>query len=142
MGKTDLKQSRPGFTPHQIELRAYTEDRRKCFYYTVSEYLSRTESLRGQESQLFISYTKPHKKVTSSTVGRWLKTIMAMAGIDVKSYRPHSIRAASTSKAYSVGVPIQEIMKMAGWANARTFALFYNKPIMTISNYTEKVLSI
>ena len=142
IGKTDLKQSRRGFIPQQIELKAYTEDRRKCVYRAVTEYLSRTEDIRGQETQVFISYNKPHRKVTSSTIGRWLKTIMAMAGIDVKTYRPHSIRAASTSKAFTAGVPISDILKTAGWANAKTFARFYNKPIMPESTFSERVLKI
>ena len=142
IGKTDLKQSRPGFIPQQIELKAYTEDRRKCVYRAVTEYLSRTEDIRGQETQVFISYNKPHRKVTSSTIGRWLKTIMAMAGIDVKTYRPHSIRAASMSKAFTAGVPISDILKTAGWANAKTFARFYNKPIIPESTFSERVLEI
>ena len=61
----------------------------------------------------------------------WTKEAMRLAGVDVNIFSPHSTRAASTSKANLSGtVRLGTILKAAGWKNARTFAKFYNKPIV------------
>ncbi|XP_072030413.1 uncharacterized protein [Amphiura filiformis] len=110
VGKATLKQSRPSYTPPVLELGAYPVDRRLCVYTVLREYIKSTQALRGEQSQLFISYTKPHAKVTAATISRWIKLTMRMAGIDVSIYKSHSVRAASTSKACDQGVPIEEIL--------------------------------
>ena len=75
---------------------------------------------------------------------------MKDAGVDVTQFKPHSTRAASTSKAKAAAVPIQEILKTAGWSSSRCFDRCYNKPVQTnnflklssqLSNVT-KVLDI
>ncbi|XP_072015819.1 uncharacterized protein [Amphiura filiformis] len=141
LGSSDLKQSRPGYTPSPVELAAYPVNRALCVCTALKEYLNRTEPLRGDESQLLISYMKPHKKVGSATVGHWVKTTMAKAGIDTTVYKPHSIRSASVSNAASTaGVPLQQILQTAGWTNAGTFARFYRKKISCKPTMGEKVL--
>ena len=52
---------------------------------------------------------------------------LGKAGIDYM-FKPHSIWAASTSKAKKVGVPLHVIAKTAGWANAKVFSIHYDKP--------------
>ena len=49
------------------------------------------------------------------------------AGVDVSEFKAHSFRAASTSAAANKGVPINFILQTAGWANASTFAKFYER---------------
>ncbi len=44
---------------------------------------------------------------------------MKDAGIDITTFKPHSTRAASTSKAKAVAVPIQKIQNTAGWSLTR-----------------------
>lgn len=124
-----LKQSKRGRPNPVLELRKYSPDRRICVYYTLEMYLARTEGIRETERRLFISYVKPYKCVSSSTVSRWLKQVMFNSGIDIKKFTSHSIRGASSSKAKAAGVPIQEIMKVAGWASELTFAKYYCKPV-------------
>ena len=55
---------------------------------------------------------------------------MLNAGVDTHKYRAHSIRAAATSKAFQAGGNIDDILRLAGWSNASTFARYYNKPIV------------
>lgn len=140
VGASDLKQSRPGYTPPLVELKSYPVDRRLCVYKVLETYIECTKHIRKDESRLFISYMKPHKKVTSSTISTWIKTAMAMAGVDVSVYKPHSIRSATTSKALAVGGNISQILKTAGWSNAGTFAKFYNKKINVEPSMGERVL--
>lgn len=100
-----------------------------CIARVIQEYIQRTANLRLQEDQLLISFQKPHQKVTSQTVGRWLKKTMSSAGIE-EVFTAHSTRHAATSKAKRVGVNIETIKRAATWSPAsQTFARFYDRPI-------------
>ncbi|XP_060584890.1 uncharacterized protein LOC132740864 isoform X1 [Ruditapes philippinarum] len=135
-----LKQCRKGKRNPVVNCKKYTPDRRLCVYSTLEEYISRTKHLRGEEKRLFISYIKPYKFVVSTTISRWIKCVMRDAGIDVDKYKTHSARGAVTSKAKQSGVPLNEIMKVAGWATERTFAQFYEKPLETEVSFQSAVL--
>ena len=138
-----LKQSRLGHTVPFVELKLYSQDERLCVYKVLGEYLNRTEFLRGAHKCLFVSYVKPHNPVTSSTISRWIRTIMAASGIDCNKYKPHSVRAASSSKAKLLKVPMQDILKVAGWSSARTFGQYYDKVVEdTTDSYCSAVLTI
>ena len=65
-----------------------------------------TEPIRNSEPLLFISIIKPFKKVSKDTTGRWIKNVMKSSGVDTQMYKPHSTRAASTSKATQFNVPM------------------------------------
>ena len=54
---------------------------------------------------------------------------MCKSGINVELFRPHSTRAAATSKASESSVPLDQIIATAGWSSSSTFAKFYHKPI-------------
>ena len=112
-----LKQSRPGQHLEPIVLLEFVPDRKLCVVTHLREYLKRTKSLRGSNSQLLLSYVKPFNPVTKSTISRWVKTILKQAGIDISNYTAHSSRAAATSHAQKQGLNLQEIMKSAGWTS-------------------------
>ena len=136
-----IKQSRQGYKNPTLQLKAYPADPKLCVVTHLQEYLSRTQKLRGSETQLFVSYVKPHRGVTKDTIARWIRTVMLEAGLHVETFRPHSTRSAATSKAKQACVPIQDILKHAGWSNERTFDRFYNKPVVTQDNkFAESVL--
>ena len=136
-----MKTSKPGIGPTIIHIHRYVPNKDICPLLTLKEYLRQTKDLRGDESQLFISYHKPHKGVSRDTISRWVKHVLEAAGIKTSIYTPHSTRAASTSKAHMKSVPLDVIMKAAGWHSATTFNKFYNKPIPTDANMTTAVLS-
>lgn len=136
-----LKQSRPGEHCYSMSFKAYPPDRRLCIYFVIKEYLKRTKILRDStETRFLISYVKPHKAVSKDTIARWIRTVMSHAGINVNQYGPHSVRAASTSKAWEKGIPIQDILKQAGWSNAGTFQKYYNKQVNRNSSFEKAVL--
>ncbi|KAJ8034638.1 hypothetical protein HOLleu_21560 [Holothuria leucospilota] len=87
----------------------------------VQSYIQRTSNIRGTERYLLISYKKPYKRVTTSTIARWIKEVMKAAGINTNLYKAHSTRAAATSAASSNDLPITHILKQAGWSNEKTF---------------------
>ena len=49
--------------------------------------------------------------------------------MDITIFKPRSTRAAATSKAKAVSVPIDEILKTAGWSSSRSFDRYYDKPV-------------
>ena len=124
-----LKQSKSGRNNPVVELKAFPPDRRLCVVFVLKEYLKRTEELHGNNTCLFISFVKPYGPVTKDTISRWLKSVMCSWGIDCSVYKPHSVRAAAVSKAKYNMVPIDQILKMAGWSFEKTFARFYEKDI-------------
>ena len=54
------KTKKPGHKADIITLMAFTPDIRLCVYHCLEEYIQRTEKLRSDDGQLFISFNKPH----------------------------------------------------------------------------------
>ena len=102
-----LKTSRPGKSSTPIMVPKNTSNSRLCPHTTLQTYISRTESVRNSigTDSIFISLCSPFKAVGSSSMSRWLKTVLSLAGIDSTVYTGHSFRSASTSKASRLGVP-------------------------------------
>ena len=132
-----LKQSRPKYHQQPLEIVAY--DKRICPIDMIRKYVEITEENRlDNHSKFFLSYSKPFKPVSSTTIARWVTDILSRAGINTTTFTAHSTRSASTSKAKQTNLSISEIMKAAGWSSERTFATFYKKPIL--HNYGSSIL--
>ncbi|RCN34942.1 site-specific recombinase, phage integrase family [Ancylostoma caninum] len=80
----------------------------RLYIQTLVAYLE-TESIRKGKNRLLISYSRPHRAITASTVGWWIKWVLREAGVDT-SFTAHSTRSASTSKAMREGVSLALIM--------------------------------
>ena len=135
-----LKQSRPGIKIPCAELKVFPPDRRISVFHVLEVYLQKTEAIRGNVNSLFISYIKPYKAVSSATIGRWIRSVMSSSGIDCEKYKAHSVRSASASKAKFCQIPIQDIMKTAGWSSSRTFSQFYDKKVDN-TDYSSTILN-
>lgn len=123
-----IKTSRPGKHLAPIEILSHTQDLQICPVAHIKHYIAKTEPLR-QTSTLLISYTKPHKAVTNSTIARWVKSIIKDAGIDISTFSAYSSRTAVSSYGFLLALPLQDILKAGGWSNAEVFAWHYNKPL-------------
>lgn len=130
-----VKQTRPGFHTEPLVFQKYVADESLCVLTTLNLYLKKTVSIRGDYKALFISAQRPHRPVSVSTISKWIKDVLILAGIDVKQFSSHSTRAASVSAANKNGLPLQDIMSAAGWSSAGTFQKFYNK----VSNLQNKI---
>lgn len=126
-----LKTSRPNYHVQPIILRKY-ENRRLCVYRHIQAYLDRTRDVRGVEEQFFVSYLKPHAKVTRQTLSRWIRTILSRSGVDITQFCSHSTRASSASKAKKF-VPIKKVLMAGGWSGESSFQRHYNLPSMSSS---------
>ena len=139
-----VKQSRPGYNTPSVVLKAYPHDildMALCVVYHLKEYLKRTESLRKNETRLFISYVRPHKRVSRDTISRWIRSTMVSARIDVSKFSPYSTRMAATSKAKAASVPMDEILQTARWSSSRCFDRFHNKPVLDEGSFALAVLN-
>ena len=135
-----LKHTKPGSHQKPIVISAYPTDKRLCIVSVLRIYLEKTKSVRGNETQLLLSYRKPYKRVSRDTVSRWLKWVMNNAGIDTGKFSSHSTRAASVSAANRVGIPMDTILSAAGWSNSSTFDRFYNKNLAEQGTFANAVL--
>lgn len=134
------KTSRPNHHQREIKLKAYHHDPQLCVVSVLSEYLRRTQPLRGKEARLLLSTRPPHAAASRDTIRRWTKEIMAAAGVDLTIFSPHSTRSASTSKA-ATRLPLATILATAGWSQASTFQKFYNKPVDSSCDFADSILS-
>lgn len=123
-----VKQSRPGFHQNKLKFSRFTEDLKLCVVEVLKEYIRRTDSLRKDTDKLLLCYQKPFGPASKDTVSRWMKNVLSKAGI--QNFAPHSFRGASASAMLKCGVPLDDILKTAGWTRASTFYRFYNKPVI------------
>lgn len=124
-----VKQSRPNYPVPPVIITRYYPDVDICPLSCLEEYIERTSELR-QDNLLFISTIKPYKAVGAQTMSRWIKTVLEWAGIDVTLFKPHSTRHAAATAAFRASVPLDEILKKAGWSSAKTFKRFYFKHVV------------
>ena len=74
-------------TPAEVFLACFDQDKKLCPVERFRQYLKLSRNVRliipfSLPDKLFISFRRPHKPVTSTTLGRWLRTFMSAAGID------------------------------------------------------------
>ena len=122
-----VKQTRRGKHLAPVELLAFPDNNALCAVSVLREYLKQRKSIRKDMDKLFIAHQKPHKAVSTDTIGRWIRDGLTRAGIDTVQFGAHSTRAASTSAAVSRGAPVDAVLKAAGWSAESTFTKFYKK---------------
>ncbi|XP_060542104.1 endonuclease/exonuclease/phosphatase family domain-containing protein 1 isoform X6 [Pantherophis guttatus] len=120
----------PNFCPrpsHPRERRWHALDVRRA----LRIYLKRTAPFRRSES-LFVSFlpTSQGGKVSSSTIGRWIRQTIAAAYDSRSLPRPsrltaHSTRSASTTAAWATQAPLLEICRAATWSSPSPFIRHY-----------------
>lgn len=135
-----LKHTKRG-TLGMIHFVEFAQDKSLCVILALKEYLKRTESLRGKARYLFISHRKPFECVQKETISGWIRTVMALSGLDVRAFKAHSVRGASTSKLASLNILVDLIMRKASWTNEGTFKKFYHKHIIPPTDIANSMLS-
>lgn len=125
--------------PSELYIEKYPNNENVCVVKTLLQYLDTTKTLCETESQLFISYQKPYKSVAKGTLGKWIKAVLSGAGIDMNIFKLHSTRSASTSVA-SAKIPVETVLRTAGWKTDCTFRKFYKRNITNNSDFARSVL--
>ncbi|CDH61360.1 hypothetical protein RO3G_05861 [Lichtheimia corymbifera JMRC:FSU:9682] len=111
------------------------EDDLVCPVLTTAYYMEKTRDMRhdlAEDHTFFLGYIERASWVRSihpATASSWLSQIMKEAGIDTTKYPPHSIRAASATKAVLQGIDIQDVKLHANWSlRTDTFERYYLRP--------------
>ena len=109
-------------------------------YQTLSK---RNNNVAHEATIFFITHGKPFKAAYEHTISRWVKEVMAEAGIDVSKYHTHSCRSAASTGALYKWVHIEDILKQGNWSNLETFKKFYFKNIQNLNepiDFSKKLL--
>ena len=82
-----VKKSRPGYTPLQLFCMLFLLMKHCVHVFNhLRTYINQTKPLRGNETKLFISYMKPHHRISRDTISRWIRQTMTNAGVDAQIY--------------------------------------------------------
>ena len=103
------------------------QNRKLCPVTALEDYLEKVEFVRGNLDEVFILLKDPSLPAKNQTLARWCKDILHQAGIE--NYGIHSVRSASTCGALIRGVPLDKIIKQAGWSQVNSFIRNYLKPL-------------
>ena len=126
------KTGKPSKPTIEVFFPAFPQDRRLCVVNYLKNYKRKTAkycSISGEtRTPLFISFIKPDAPVSSTTISRWLKSGLALAGTDTALFQGHSVCSAAASTAKKLGVSSAKIMKVADWSRESMFLKFYYKP--------------
>ena len=92
-----------------------------------------TDTNRNEKNNVFllVGVFAPFKHVSSSSISRWIKSVLLEAGVE-SSFSAHSTRSAAASWAVTQGIPIDSVLAAGDWAAKSTFTRFYRRP--TTSN--------
>ncbi|XP_052239900.1 uncharacterized protein LOC127850683 [Dreissena polymorpha] len=115
------------------------KDEKLCILHSLLFYIRVTKPLR-KSSKLFISYVT-YKAVTSSTIARWLKSVLDLSGINTDYFKAHSFRSASTSAAYAKGCRLKDILSTADWTSDKNFKKFYLRESVDSKSFVNSVFS-
>ena len=108
---------------------------------TVSIIHQRLRDTPPKEKKLYLSYVKTHKPVTTSTIGRWIVSMLTASGVGAQ-FRAHSTRNAPVYQATRAGIPVDTIFQAAGWRSKSVFEQYYQKKAQVEpKNLTKAVLS-
>ena len=107
---------------------------RLCPIECLREYEKCTEAFRPNASnanvsnKLFVSYIRPHRPVSSSTLARWMKKVLGAAKVDTSIFKAHSSQGAVATAAIEAGISLPQILTLADWSGPSTFDKFYYHP--------------
>ena len=76
-----FKHTRPGVHQDNIRFQSNIQNKSLCIVSLLRDYIDRTSSLGGQETQLFISTQAPFKGVARATISRWVKELWIKQGL-------------------------------------------------------------
>lgn len=125
-----------------ITFRAFAPDRNLCFVTILREYLNVSKKWRPRkEKSLIITTCKPYVVAHKCTIAKWVRSTLRKSGIDINMFKAHSVRGASTSKLFTINVPVDKIMKHAMWSQEGTFKKFYNKEVLPTEDISHRLLT-
>ena len=101
--------------PPSLVFCEYTEDRDTSVVTTLNEYIKLTYQRHAEKrrSQLLLSFIQTYVEVSSTTVSRWIKESLKLAGIDVsifKSQQEQPFLLRLVRKVFLCQISLQEVL--------------------------------
>ena len=100
---------------------------------TLQECIHQTKHFRegkdgDHEDSLFITTTGGHNPAMSTTITRWIKSVLTKAGNDTSIIKAHSVRGATTMAPALAGISISEILEAGDCSTQSDFERIYYRP--------------
>ena len=118
--------------------RQLKEYRTMCLVQALRYYLNRSKDLRGPQSLLSISFKKGHTSdIRPATLSSWLKQTTLLCykqadqqALDLDQVKAHDIRAFAASKAFYVGVLVDQIIQSVTGKLTTILPIFISKILL------------
>ena len=112
-------------------------DRPLCLVRALQYYLDRTSDLRQNKELVFVSFTKGFDKdISPATISSWIKQTVILCcelsdeeALTLHQVKAHDVRAFAASKAFQLGVSLEQILSACHWKSHNTFTQFYLKDV-------------
>ena len=134
-----------GKVPKPLKFFRHGGNKKLCPMYCIDQYITMTNPWRPKQNHgpLFLSYVKPHLPLSKSRLAAWVKEIIKQAGVNTDTFSAHSVRGASSSKAFMEGLSIQEVLDHGSWSQESTWQRFYHREVdSTARRYQRKLLGL
>ena len=110
-----------------------------CPVRALQIYLHRTSSLSPRPRSLFVSPRAPSRSLSKNALSFFLCSVISLSfpppsHPTSSSSHAHSIRAVSTSAAFSRNVPLASILAAASWSSSTVFTSFYMRDVQCSSS--------
>ena len=130
-----LKTTRTGYHLPPIELKTF-KDSELCVIAHLKQYIKMTAPFRNTGTkQLLLSFVRPHKPISTTTLSRWCVTVMKESGINVNIFGSHQLGRRQHQSARYRGYHSKKLRSQQDGRMKKTFAQLY-KPIQEdFSNY-------
>ena len=64
----------------------FRENKNLCAWHHIDLYLDKMKEFHKIETQLLLSFIKPHKRVTTQTISRWILEVLDSLGINTEVF--------------------------------------------------------
>ena len=117
--------------------RSLKSDRSLCLVRALRYYLDRTSDIRQDKQLVFVSFKKGFDKdISPATISSWIKqTVILCCELSdhhahtLHQVKAHDVRAFAASKAFQLGVSLEQILSACHWKSHNTFTQFYLKDV-------------
>ena len=117
--------------------RSLKSDRSLCPIRALRYYLDRTSDIRQGKELVFVSFKKGFDKdISPATISSWIKQTVILCyelsdhqAHTLHQVKAHDVRAFAASKAFQLGVSLDQILSACHWKSHNTFTQFYLKDV-------------
>ena len=112
-------------------------DRSLCPIRALCYYVGRTSDIRQNKRLVFVSFKKGFDKdISPATISSWIKQTVILCcelsdqeALQLHQVKAHDVRAFAASKAFQLGVFLDQILSACHWKSHNTFTQFYLKDV-------------